>query len=70
MLFSDKVTTRDNILLDNNEICENNVKEAETFKTFVSKAVSNLNIQYDKIVNCISAEPDPVLNAIGKHGTS
>ena len=34
------------------------------FKTFSSKAVSNLNIQYDKIVDCISEEPDPVLNAI------
>ena len=40
---------------------------AEIFKPFFSKAVSNLNIQYDKIVNCISAEPDPVLNAIEKY---
>ena len=60
-LFSDKVTTRDNIiLLDNNEICDNDVEVAEIFETFVSKAVSNLNIQYDKIINCISAEPGPV----------
>ena len=67
-LSSNKVTTRDNIiLLDNNEICDNDVKVAEIFKTFFSKAVSNLNIQYDKIVNCISAEPVPVLNAIEKY---
>ena len=66
--FSGKVTTRDNIiLLDNNEICDNDVKVAEIFKIFFSKAVSNLNIQYDKIVNCFSAELDPVLNATEKY---
>ena len=64
-LFSDKVTTRDNIiLLDNNEICDNDFKVAEILKTFFSMAVANLKIRHDKIVNCISAEPDPVLNAI------
>ena len=68
LLFTDKVTTRVNIiLLDNNEICENDVKVAEIFKAFFSMAVANLKIQYDKIVNCISVEPDPVLNAIEKY---